>query len=98
MTPQATVTLITGVIACIIGVCTFVVGITSRAKETGILTNKVDTALKGIEEIKNTLNEQRSWRETMARDVEAHEQKIKTLFERMEDVEEELKKFRYNKA
>lgn len=91
MTPTATITFVTGVIACIVGIATFVVGMISRAKDSGVLAHKVDTALQGIEEIKKTLSEQRTWREAMAIEVEAHEQKIKSLFERQGPLETDVR-------
>lgn len=90
MTPTATITFVTGIIACLIGVATFAVGMISRAKESGVLSHKVDTALQGIEEIKRTLNEQRSWRESIIIEMESHDQKIKTLFQRVQVLEQEM--------
>ena len=93
MTPSQTITFICGVILCIIGIATFVTGLVSRAKEDGALSNKVDTALKGIDEIKQTLNEQRNWRETIGIELENHEQKIDTLFNKVESIERNIEKY-----
>ena len=93
MTPSQTITFICGVILCVIGIATFVTGLVSRAKEDGALSNKVDTALKGIDEIKQTLNEQRDWRETIGIELETHEQKINTLFNRVESIERIIEKY-----
>lgn len=93
MTPSQTITFICGVILCVIGVATFVTGLVSRAKEDGALSNKVDTALKGIDEIKQTLNEQRDWRETIGIELENHEQKIDTLFNKVESIERSIEKY-----
>lgn len=93
MTPSQTITFICGVILCVIGVATFVTGLVSRAKEDGALSNKVDTALKGIDEIKQTLSEQRDWRETIGIELENHEQKIDTLFNKVESIERNIEKY-----
>lgn len=93
MTPSQTITFICGVILCVIGVATFVTGLVSRAKEDGALSNKVDTALKGIDEIKQTLSEQRNWRETIGIELENHEQKIDTLFKKVESIERNIEKY-----
>lgn len=93
MTPSQTITFICGVILCVIGVATFVTGLVSRAKEDGALSNKVDTALKGIDEIKQTLSEQRNWRETIGIELENHEQKIDTLFNKVESIERNIEKY-----
>ena len=93
MTPSQTITFICGIILCVIGVATFVTGLVSRAKDDGALSNKVDTALKGIDEIKQTLNEQRNWRETIGIELENHEQKIDTLFKKVESIERNIEKY-----
>ena len=93
MTPSQTITFICGIILCVIGVATFVTGLVSRAKDDGALSNKVDTALKGIDEIKQTLKEQRNWRETIGIELENHEQKINTIFNKVESIERSIEKY-----
>ena len=93
MTSSQTIIFICGIILCLIGVATFVTGLVSRAKEDGALSNKVDTALKGIDEIKQTLSEQRNWRETIGIELENHEQKIDTLFNKVESIERNIEKY-----
>lgn len=90
LTPTETITFVVGVIMCVIGIASFVVGMTSRAKSDGVLSNKVDSAIKGIEEIKSTLSEQRTWRESIGLKIEGHTQQISTIFRRLEKVESEL--------
>lgn len=89
MTPADTITFSIGIIMCVIGVASFVVGITQRAKSDGVLSNKVDSAVKGIEEIKTTLSEQRDWREDIGITVERHNQQLNTLFRRVDALEKE---------
>lgn len=93
MTPSQTVTFVCGIILCVIGIATFVTGLISRAKDDGALSNKVDTALKGIDEIKQTLTAQRDWRETIGIELENHEQKINTLFNKVESIERRIERY-----
>lgn len=90
MTPFETLTFTSGIIMCILGVCTFVVGMTSRAKSEGILTNKVDTALKGIADIQEILKEQRNWREDIALKFSALEQEVNRLKEDVDEIKIKL--------
>lgn len=80
MTPAQTVTFICGVIMCIIGVATFVSALLTKARKDGQLEYKVDAALKGIDEIKSTLNHTQSWQESISLKVQSHEEQIITLF------------------
>ena len=93
MTPTETITFVCGLIMCVIGIATFVTGIVQRAKNDGVLTNKVDTALTDLKDIKKTLSEQRSWREEMVKTTEGHEQKIKTLFEAIDEIKHKIDRF-----
>jgi len=63
LSPTETITFVIGVVMCILGICTFVVGMLSRAKQDGALNAKVDNAIQGIAEIQATLKDQRNWRE-----------------------------------
>ena len=90
LTPTETITFTTGLILCAVGVATFIVNMLTRAKNDGILANKVDTALKGIEEIKQTISEQRSWRELISKEISAHDEQIKTLFNKIEEIENNI--------
>ena len=78
------------IITCLIGVLTFISGMMQRSKSDGILTNKVDMALKGIDEIKASLNENTIWRREISTKVEGHEQNIKTLFSRFTDLQKDI--------
>lgn len=72
---------------CLIGVMTFVSGMMQRSKNDGVLANKVDNALKGIDEIKATLNEQRDSAEDLRAVVVKHGEQIATLFQRIQTLE-----------
>lgn len=87
MNPVQTVSFVVSLIMCFVGVMTFVSGIIQRSKNDGILSNKVDNALKGIDEIKETLHEQRNWREEISIITERQQQQINTLFKKVEALE-----------
>lgn len=82
-----TVLFICSVIACIIGVLTFVVGMNSRAQNEGILVQKIQQAIDGIEELKNEVKTVASSEQSLALTVQAHEEKIRTLFRMANSVE-----------
>lgn len=90
MTPAQTVTFVSGIIMCVIGVATFISALISRARKDGQLEYKVDAALKGIDEIKTTLNSTHLWQEDIALKVQSHEEKIRTLFNNYDTVVEKL--------
>lgn len=75
------------VIACIIGVMTFVVGMTSRAQNEGILVQKIQQAIDGIEELKVEVKAVAASEQSLALTVQSHEEKIKTLFKMENSVE-----------
>ena len=47
-----TITLIIGIVGCVIGVSTFVSSLQNKAQNTGVLEQKIEQALQGIDEIK----------------------------------------------
>jgi peptidoglycan hydrolase CwlO-like protein len=91
MSPTETMTWACGILMCIIGICTFVSGIVNRAKGDGVLSNKVDNALKGIEDIKTSLSEQRTWRDATNKALTEHSEQIKTLFNKVNSLEDTLR-------
>ncbi len=72
------------VVACIIGVFTFVVGMNGRAKNDGVVVQKINQAIEGIEELKSDVKGLSSSQQSLALLVNSHEEQIKTLF-RMAD-------------
>lgn len=85
-----TILFMISVITCLIGVFTFISGMMQRSKNDGVLANKVDMALKGIDEIKESLNENTTWRREISNKVEGHEQNIKTLFTKTAEMQKDL--------
>lgn len=80
MSPTQTITFMCGVIMCIIGIATFISALLTRARKDGQLEYKVDEALRGIDEIKSTLNRTQTWQESIGLKVQSHEEQIVTLF------------------
>lgn len=81
------ITFMIGIITCLVGVFTFISGMMQRSKNDGALENKVDNALKGIDEIKATLNEQQDISGEMRVVAAEQQQQINTLFRRVEVLE-----------
>ena len=75
-----TITLICSIVLCIIGVLTFVASMNSKSKGDGVLVQKIDQALTGIEELKTDLKEVTSNERNLELLVRSHEEQIKTLF------------------
>ena len=90
MTPAQIVTFICSLIMCAIGIATFISALLTRARKDGQLEYKVDAALQGIDEIKATLNHTHSWQEESGLKIQAHEEKIKTLFNQHESFDKRL--------
>lgn len=72
------------IVACLIGVLTFVVGMNGRSKEDGVLVQKINQAIEGIEELKTDVKQLSTSEQSLALLVNSHEEQIKTLF-RMHD-------------
>lgn len=79
-----TILFVCSLIACIIGVLTFIVGMQSRAKNDGILAQKLEQAIEGIEEIKKDVKSMASVQQHQAIDLKSHEEKIRTLYHTLE--------------
>lgn len=71
------------IVACLIGVLTFVVGMNGRAKNDGIVVQKINQAIEGIEELKSDVKNLSSSQQSLALLVNSHEEQIKTLFNMM---------------
>ena len=56
MSPTETITFLCGVIMCVVGVSTFVSALITRARKDGQLEYKVDSALRGIDEVTENLS------------------------------------------
>lgn len=71
------------IVACLIGILTFVVGMNGRAKNDGIVVQKINQAIEGIEELKSDVKSLTTSQQSLALLVNSHEEQIKTLFNMM---------------
>lgn len=76
----STITLIIGIIGCIIGISTFVSSLITKAQNNGVLTQKIEQALQGIEEIKQRVNGYSASQSSMSLTVQSHTEQIKNLY------------------
>lgn len=74
------ITLIIGIIGCIIGICTFISGRMARAERNGSMETKITQALEGIESINRKLEASALTQHTIDLTVHSHDEQIKTLF------------------
>lgn len=77
---------ICSIVACIIGIATFVVGMNSRAKADGEVVQKLNQAVSGIAELKTDVKEIKNSQQNLALLVNSHEEQIKTLFHSLNDL------------
>ena len=82
---KETVLFLCSLSACLIGVLTFVVGMRSRAKNEGILQQKLEQALSGIEEIKKDVKANAIEQNRQALLIQSHEEKIQSIFHQLEN-------------
>lgn len=68
------------IVACLIGVFTFIVGMNGRAKNDGVVVQKINQAIEGIEELKSDVKTLTTGQQSLALLVNSHEEQIKTLF------------------
>lgn len=71
---------ICSLIACAIGIATFAVGMKSRATNEGVLVQKINQALEGIEELKSDVKGLNTTEHGLELQIQSHEEQIKTLF------------------
>lgn len=68
------------IILCVIGVATFVVGMNARSKSDGMMLQKLDQAVDGIEDLKTDMKEVKANQHKSDLKLQSHEDQIKTLF------------------
>lgn len=81
-----TIKLIIGIIGCVIGVSTFVSSLIAKAQNNGVLTQKIEQALQGIEEIKQRVNESSASQSSMSLTVQSHTEQIKNLYNMVDEL------------
>lgn len=75
-----TILFVCSIVVCIIGVLTFISGMTGRAQKEGVLEQKINQTIQGIEDIKTDLKGVSSSQQSLALAVQSHEEQIKTLY------------------
>jgi hypothetical protein len=68
------------IILCVIGVATFVVGMNTPSKNDGMMMQKLDQAVDGIEDLKTDMKEVKDNQHKSDLKLQSHEDQIKTLF------------------
>lgn len=86
-----TITLIVGIVGCVIGVSTFVSSLLNKAQTNGVLEQKIEQALQGIDEIKTQVKESATSQNTMSLTVQSHTEQIKNLYKAIEELKARLK-------
>lgn len=87
MLDLASITFVTGIISCVIGVSSFISGRMARAERNGSMETKITQALDGITSINRKLEEYSNRQTEVSLLVQSHEEKIRTLFNNCEAFE-----------
>lgn len=84
-------TMVIGIVSCVIGVCTFVSGLVARSKAEGQTFERINQCIKGIDEIKKDLKENTAGYNNLhivtaeqESRLRACEEDIRTLFKKFE--------------
>lgn len=86
-----TITLIIGIVGCVIGVSTFVSSLLNKAQTNGALGQKIEQALKGIEEIKAQVKDSAANQSSMSLTVQSHTEQIKNLYKAIDELKARVK-------
>lgn len=82
-----TVLFMCSIVACVVGVLTFAAGMVSRAKSDGMVVQKIDQAIEGIEELKEDVKSISKNQQSLALTVTSHGEQIRTLFNSVKSTE-----------
>ena len=82
-----TITLIIGIIGCVIGVSTFVSSLLKKAQTNGVL----EQALQGIDEIKTQVKDSAASQSNMSLTVQSHTEQIKNLYKALDELKARVK-------
>lgn len=74
------VSLFCSIVACLIGVFSFLSSTKSKLKDEGVIIQKINQAILGIDELKSDVKGLSSNHQSLALLVNSHEEQIKTLF------------------
>ena len=86
-----TITLIVGIVGCVIGVLTFVSSLLNKAQTNGVIEQKIEQALQGIDEIKTQVKESATSQNAMSLTVQSHTEQIKNLYKATEELKTRIK-------
>ena len=86
-----TITLIVGIVGCVIGVSTFVSSLLNKAQINGVLEQKIEQALQGIDEIKTQVKDSAASQTNMSLTVQSHTEQIKNLYKAIDELKVRLK-------
>lgn len=84
----STITFLGGILSCVIGIATFITGMNSRAQKEGVLEQKINQAIEGIEEIKAEMKSTSRNQNALALLVQSHEEQIKTIFRQLTSIDQ----------
>lgn len=87
----STITLIIGIIGCVIGVSTFVSSLLNKAQTNGVLEQKIEQALQGIEEIKVQVKESAANQTEVSLNVRSHKEQITMINKDIEDIKTRIR-------
>lgn len=90
----STIVFVCGVISCILGVATFVVGMITRARNDGKLEAKLGFCLQGIEEIKSSINTLTTKQTTQNNSIIKFETEIAMLQQNVQNLQDEYERLR----
>lgn len=82
----ATITLLIGIIGCVIGVSTFVSSLQSKAQNNGVLEQKIEQALQGIDEIKKRVESSAANQSNMSLLVQSHTEQIRNMYKTIDEL------------
>lgn len=86
-----TITLIVGIVGCVIGVSTFVSSLLNKAQTNGVLEQKIEQALQGIDEIKTQVKDSAASQSSMSLTVQSHTEQIKNLYKALDELKARVK-------
>ena len=86
-----TITLIVGIVGCVIGVSTFVSSLLNKAQTNGVLEQKIEQALQGIDEIKTQVKDSAASQSNMSLTVQSHTEQIKNIYKALEELKGRIK-------
>ena len=88
---MGTLTFAAGLISCIIGVSTFVVGRMNKSEHNGALEEKINQALSGIDTINAKLEKSIENHHAINLAVNTNHEQITTLFNQIEDLKADIR-------